>query len=69
MTKTVSPKSVIESVRIGGRLRSLRKAKRYTLRWVATEMGISESMLCYLEKGQRCWTDKLERDFLKAIEL
>lgn len=37
------------------------------MRWVAAEIGVSESLLSYLEVGKRNWTYELEAAFLKAI--
>ena len=37
---------------VGGRLRSLRVARRLTLRDIATRAGLSESFLSQLERGQ-----------------
>jgi predicted transcriptional regulator len=67
MTKTVEQKQAVENVELGFKMRELRKAKRFGQGWVATEMGISQSLLCYLEKGQRTWSNSLKQRFLKAI--
>ncbi len=66
--KNSSPKkSVLASIKIGERLRPLRRGKGKSLRWMAREIGISESFLHYLEKGQRCWTDALVAAYEKAL--
>lgn len=48
-------------------LRELRKSKGISLRWVATELKISEALLCYMEQGKRTFAPKMKTAFLKAI--
>jgi len=55
------------NVEIGLRMREKRKSRGISMRWVADKLGIAESYLCYLEKGQRNWNDELQNKFLKAI--
>jgi predicted transcriptional regulator len=55
------------SKQTGKAMRELRLKRGIKSCWVAAEMGVSDSMLNYLEKGERSWTPGLEAAFLKAI--
>lgn len=51
----------------GKRLAKFRKAKGIKASWVADRIGISTSLLCYLESGQRHWNPEQVGKYLKAI--
>jgi transcriptional regulator with XRE-family HTH domain len=67
MKRTGTLKLIAENSKTGLTLRQKRKSKGLSINWVATAIGVSESLLCYLEKGQRLWSDKQKQDYLKAI--
>ena len=54
---------------VGGRLRSLRLARRLTLRDIATRAGLSESFLSQLERGQTGATVQSLQRIAEALEL
>ena len=56
-----------KNVSIGFRLRGLRDRKGLKSGWVAKQIGISPSLISYLETGRRAWTPELEQKYLKAI--
>jgi hypothetical protein len=68
MPKTVfTQNEAIKNFRLGFHLRKKRVGRGIKGSWVAQQMGVSESMLCFLEQGKRNWTDELKAKFLKAI--
>ncbi len=56
-----------EAEKLGRQMAAKRKANRFKASWVATQIGISGSMLCQLEKGCRTWTEQIKERYLKAI--
>ncbi len=65
--KQITKNEMMKNVKRGYHLQALRLAKGLKASWVADKMGVSGSMVCYLETGRRKWSDDLEQKFMKAI--
>lgn len=64
---SMTKQDALENVKIGFRLRELRDKKGFKSGWVAKQIGVSPSLISYLETGRRAWTPELEQRYLKAI--
>ncbi len=65
--KKLTIKSIVDNVRTGRHFRELRTAKGFKMKWVATQIGVSEAMISLLERGQRVWSADRKAAYLKAI--
>lgn len=64
---TLTIKAAVENARTGLRLRALRISKGIKMKWVADQIGCTESNVSLLETGKRSWSDDVKSRYLKAI--
>jgi transcriptional regulator with XRE-family HTH domain len=65
--ESMTQQDALKNVKVGFRLRELRDKKGIKAGWVAKQIGISPSLISYLETGRRAWPPGLEQRYLKAI--